>query len=149
VLGLRHLADTLGDDLDLSGYDLDGPLPPTQPGQRGSRRDKVLELARSQNLTIRQLYLHLTAGNPVIGTATDVADKLQEWFEARACDGFNVFFPYYPGAIDTFVDQVIPELQRRGLFRTEYEGTTLRENLGLPRPQNTFNRKHETARERT
>ena len=144
VLGLRHLADTLGDDLDLSGYDLDGPLPPTKPGQRGSRRDKVLELARSKNLTIRQLYLHLTAGNPVIGTAADVADTLEEWFEARACDGFNVFFPYLPGAIDTFVDQVIPELQRRGLFRTEYEGTTLRENLGLPRPENTFHRKHET-----
>lgn len=141
VLGLRLLADTLGDDIDLSGYDLDGPLPPTQPGQRGSRRDKVLELARDKNLSIRQLYLHLAAGNPVIGTPNDVADTLQAWFEARACDGFNVFFPYFPGAIDTFVDQVIPLLQQRGVFRTEYEGTTLRENLGLPRPANTLSRR--------
>jgi len=145
VLGLRLLADTLGDDIDLSGHDLDGPLPPTEPGQRGSRRDKVLELARSQNLSIRQLYLHLAAGNPVIGTATDVADTLEAWFEARACDGFNVFFPYFPGAIDLFVDQVIPELQRRGLFRTEYEGTTLRENLGLPRPANTLSGRRQIA----
>lgn len=138
VLGLRFLADTLGDDIDLSGYDLDGPLPETPVGQRGSRRDKLLELARSQNLSIRQLYLHLTAGNPVIGTAEDIADFFQQWFEARACDGFNVFFPYFPGGIDLFVDQVIPLLQQRGLFRTEYEGTTLRENLGLPRPANRF-----------
>jgi FMN-dependent oxidoreductase (nitrilotriacetate monooxygenase family) len=138
VLGLRFLADTLGDDIDLSGYDLDGPLPETPVGQRGSRRDKLLELARSQNLSIRQLYLHLTAGNPIIGTAEDIADFFEQWFEARACDGFNVFFPYFPGGIDLFVEQVIPLLQQRGLFRTEYEGTTLRENLGLPRPANRF-----------
>ncbi|MBD1597683.1 LLM class flavin-dependent oxidoreductase [Pseudomonas typographi] len=138
VLGLRLLADTLGDDIDLSGHDLDGPLPPTPAGQRGSRRDKVLELARSENLSIRQLYLRLAGGNPVIGTAEDVADTFEAWFEARACDGFNVFFPYFPGAIDTFVDQVIPLLQQRGLFRLNYEGQTLRENLGLPRPGNRF-----------
>ena len=134
VLGLRLLADTLGDDIDLSGHDLDGPLPDTPVGQRGSRRDKVLELARTENLSIRQLYLRLAGGNPVIGTACDIADTFEHWFQARACDGFNVFFPYFPGAIDLFVDQVIPELQRRGLFRTEYEGTTLRDSLGLTRP---------------
>lgn len=138
VLGLRLLADTLGDDIDLSGYDLDGPLPETPVGQRGSRRDKVLELARSENLSIRQLYLRLAGGNPVIGTAEDVADHFEAWFQARACDGFNVFFPYFPGAIDVFVDQVIPLLQARGVFRKEYEGTTLRESLGLPRPVNRF-----------
>lgn len=138
VLGLRLLADTLGDDIDLSGHDLDGPLPDTPVGQRGSRRDKVLELARTENLSIRQLYLRLAGGNPVIGTAEDVADHFETWFQARACDGFNVFFPYFPGGIDLFVDQVIPLLQARGLFRQTYEGTTLRENLGLPRPVNRF-----------
>lgn len=141
VLGLRLLADTLGEDIDLSGHDLDGPLPETPAGQRGSRRDQVLDLARRENLTIRQLYLRLAGGNPVIGTAEDIADSFESWFQARACDGFNVFFPYFPGAIDIFVDQVIPLLQARGLFRHEYEGRTLRENLGLPRPANRFNRK--------
>ncbi|NVZ66366.1 LLM class flavin-dependent oxidoreductase [Pseudomonas gingeri] len=140
VLGLRLLADTLGDDIDLSGHDLDGPLPDTPVGQRGSRRDKVLELARRENLSIRQLYLHLAGGNPVIGTPADIADSFEAWFQARACDGFNVFFPYYPGAIEVFVDQVIPLLQERGLFRREYAGRTLRENLGLPRPANRFSR---------
>ncbi|NWB25654.1 LLM class flavin-dependent oxidoreductase [Pseudomonas gingeri] len=138
VLGLRLLADTLGDDIDLSGHDLDGPLPETPVGQRGSRRDKVLELARQENLSIRQLYLHLAGGNPVIGTPADIADTFETWFQARACDGFNVFFAYYPGAIEVFVDQVIPLLQERGLFRREYAGRTLRENLGLPRPANRF-----------
>jgi alkanesulfonate monooxygenase SsuD/methylene tetrahydromethanopterin reductase-like flavin-dependent oxidoreductase (luciferase family) len=66
----------------------------------------------------------------VCGTATQVADKLQEWFEAGGADGFNVMPPYLPGALDDFVEHVVPELQRRGVFRTEYEGSTLRENLG-------------------
>ncbi|OCT21250.1 LLM class flavin-dependent oxidoreductase [Pseudomonas putida] len=138
VLGLRLLADTLGEDIDLSGHDLDGPLPDTPPGQRGSRRDQVLQLARRDNLSIRQLYLRLAGGNPVIGTPSDIADSFEQWFQARACDGFNVFFPYFPGAIDTFVDQVIPVLQQRGLFRLDYAGSTLREHLGLPRPANRF-----------
>lgn len=144
VLGLRLLADTLGDDIDLSSYDLDGPLPETPVGQRGSRRDNVLELARRENLSIRQLYLHLAGGNPVIGTASDIADTFEAWFQGRACDGFNVFFPYFPGSIDTFVDQVIPLLQQRDLFRREYEGPTLRDNLGLPRPANRFSLSPET-----
>ncbi|MDF0729276.1 LLM class flavin-dependent oxidoreductase [Pseudomonas entomophila] len=138
VLGLRLLADTLGEDIDLSGHDLDGPLPDTPAGQRGSRRDQVLQLARRDNLSIRQLYLRLAGGNPVIGTAEDIAETFEQWFQARACDGFNVFFPYYPGAIDTFVDHVVPLLQQRGLFRHEYSGHTLREHLGLPRPANRF-----------
>jgi alkanesulfonate monooxygenase len=67
-----------------------------------------------------------------------VADQMEEWFTTQGCDGFNVMFPYLPGGLDDFVDKVIPELQRRGLFRREYEGSTLRENLGLPRPPNRF-----------
>jgi alkanesulfonate monooxygenase len=63
---------------------------------------------------------------------------MEEWLMTDACDGFNVMFPYVPGGLDDFVEMVIPELQRRGLFRKEYEGATLRENLGLPRPCNCF-----------
>jgi len=72
----------------------------------------------------------------VLGTATDVADAIQDWFENGAADGFNLIPPVLPTALDQFVDHVVPELQRRGLFRTEYEATTLREHLRLPRPQN-------------
>lgn len=136
VVGLRLLADTLGEDIDLSGYDIDGPLPDTPVGQRGSRRDQVIALARRENLSIRQLYLRLAGGNPAIGTASDIADIFEAWFQAYASDGFNVFFPVFPNALETFVEQVIPELQRRGLFRTDYEGTTLRDHLGLKRPVN-------------
>lgn len=138
VLGLRLLADTLGDDIDLSGHDLDGPLPDTPAGQRGSRRDKVLALARDEGLSIRQLYLRLAGGNPVIGTAEDIVDTFDAWFQAFACDGFNVFFPYLPGGIEVFVDEVVPRLQARGLLRREYAGSTLREHLGLARPANRF-----------
>ena len=63
---------------------------------------------------------------------------MEEWLFTDACDGFNVMFPYVPGGLDDFVDKVVPELQRRGLFRREYQGATLRENLGLPRPENRF-----------
>ncbi|WP_437882316.1 LLM class flavin-dependent oxidoreductase [Pseudomonas sp. LRF_L74] len=138
VVGLRLLADTLGEDIDLSGHDLDGPLPDTPVGQRGSRRDQVIALARRENLSIRQLYLRLAGGNPAIGTASDIADIFEDWFQSRACDGFNVFFPTFPGGLDSFVDQVVPELQRRGLFRHDYQGRTLREHLGLRRPVNRF-----------
>jgi alkanesulfonate monooxygenase len=74
----------------------------------------------------------------MIGTPSTIADQMEEWLTSRACDGFNVMFPYLPAGLDDVVDRVVPELQRRGLFRTEYEGRTLRENLGLPRPENRF-----------
>jgi hypothetical protein len=67
-----------------------------------------------------------------------IADQMQHWLETEACDGFNVMFPFLPAGLEEFVDQVVPELQRRGIFRREYEGKTLRENLGLPRPANRF-----------
>jgi hypothetical protein len=67
-----------------------------------------------------------------------IADQMEEWLSSGACDGFNIIFPWVPGGLDDFVDCVVPELQRRGLFRREYEGRTLRENLGLPRPENRF-----------
>lgn len=135
VVGLRHLADNLGDDLDLSGLDPDGPLPEIPIGNRGSRRDNLVALAQRENLSIRQLYLRLTGGNPIIGTASDIADTLEDWFDALAADGFNILFPHEPGGLADFVDLVVPELQRRGRFRLDYEGATLRENLGFARPQ--------------
>ena len=78
------------------------------------------------------------AGCPLSGTPALIADQMEEWLTSDGCDGFNIMFPYLPAGLDDFVDKVIPELQRRGIFRTEYEGRTLRENLGLPRPKNRF-----------
>ena len=89
---------------------------------------------------MRQLAQRLGgySGLAMVGTAATIADEMEEWIETRGSDGFTVMFPYLPQGLDDVVDQVIPEIQRRGLFRTEYEGPTLRDNLGLPRPKNRF-----------
>jgi alkanesulfonate monooxygenase len=141
TVGLGLLTAMLG-EIDLSGYPVDGPLPDLPPTQLAqSRQQLLIELARKENLTIRQLYLSIAGARghrQILGTPTQIADQLEEWFVNDAADGFNIMPPYLPGGLDEFVDLVIPELQRRGLFRTEYEGQTLRENLGLPRPQNQF-----------
>jgi alkanesulfonate monooxygenase len=99
-----------------------------------------IELARRENLTVRQLAQRLGGygGLAFVGTPETIADSMEEWLTTRGSDGFNVMFPYLPEGLDDFVDKVVPELQRRGLFRTEYAGRTLRENLGLPRPANRF-----------
>ncbi|MEC9341620.1 MAG: LLM class flavin-dependent oxidoreductase, partial [Pseudomonadota bacterium] len=125
---------------DASQFDLDGPLPEI-PETNASKtaRQKLIDLAREENMTVRELA-QLVGGSfgslEMIGTPESIADQMQEWLYSDACDGFNIMFPYLPGGLDEFVDKLTPELQRRGLFRTEYEGKTLRENLGLPRPQN-------------
>src|SRR3954451_24890543 len=96
-------------------------------------------MARREKLTIRQIALRVAGarGKSVVrGSPQQIADIMEEWFVNEACDGFNIMPPYLPGALDDFVDLVIPELRRRGLVRTEYAGPTLRENLGLPRPAN-------------
>lgn len=134
VVGLRLLADTLGDDLDLSGYDPDGPLPPIPAGNKGSRRDFAVALAEQKHLSIRQLYQHLAERNAVIGTAADIADRFEDWYDSEAADGFNLFFPHDPGGIEDFVSLVVPELQRRGRFRKAYDSTTLRGHFGLDTP---------------
>jgi hypothetical protein len=74
----------------------------------------------------------------MVGSPAMIADEMEQWLVSEGCDGFNVMFPYVPGGLDDFVDRVVPELKRRGIFRREYEGKTLRENLGLPRPTNRF-----------
>ncbi|MGI4985592.1 MAG: LLM class flavin-dependent oxidoreductase [Janthinobacterium lividum] len=128
-------------DYDVSGFDPDGPLPeiPETNASR-SQRDRMVDLARSQNLTIRQLAERAGsyAGLAFVGTPQSIADEMAAWLDADACDGFNIMFPWLPGGLDEFVDRVVPELQRRGMFRTEYEGRTLREHLGLARPANRF-----------
>jgi FMN-dependent oxidoreductase (nitrilotriacetate monooxygenase family) len=132
---------------DISGYPLDGPVPDLPLTDRGQAFSKTLfEMARRENMTLRDLY-NITAaarGHWVIcGTAKRIADKLEEWFTGGMADGFIVMPAYFPKAFDDFVDQVVPELQRRGLYRREYSGTTLRDHLGLARP--SLPRRQETA----
>jgi len=136
-VGLSLLSFLTG-GFDLSGYDVDGPLPDLPDTDVGKARMKVIaDLAKRENLTIRQLYERIAVSrghHMVVGSVTEVADRMQEWFEGGAADGFNVMPPTFPEGLDAFTGLVVPELQRRGLFRTEYTGTTLREHLGLPRP---------------
>ena len=139
-LGVAALSDIVA--LDLRPFPLDGPLPevPLSNSQQG-RQQMVVEMARRENLTIRQLYKRVATarGHRVaVGTATDIADALEEWYRGGAADGFNIMPQVLPAGLNEFVELVIPELQRRGLFRTRYEGRTLRENVGLPRPRNRF-----------
>ncbi|MQQ35783.1 NtaA/DmoA family FMN-dependent monooxygenase [Pseudomonas sp. SZ57] len=141
-VGVALLGRMLG-NFDLSGYPLDGPLPElplTDSGQR-SRQKLLTELADQENLTLAQLGRRIAGGRghySLIGTPEQIADELQRWFEQGAADGFNVLVPHLPGGLEDVAQLLVPELQRRGLFRTEYEGTTLRENLGLQRPAYRF-----------
>jgi FMN-dependent oxidoreductase (nitrilotriacetate monooxygenase family) len=126
---------------DASKFDPDGPLPEIPESNTSkSGRQRAIDLAKRENLTVRQLAQRLGghSGLAMIGTAKSIADEMEEWLMTEASDGFTVQFPYLPGGLDDFCTQVVPELQRRGLFRREYEGTTLRENLGLPRPASRF-----------
>lgn len=136
-VGLDLLRQHAG-GLDLSGYPLDGPLPDLPETNAGkSRRELVISLARRENLTIRQLYLRIAGARghwQLVGTPVQIADQLEERFVAYGADGFNVMAPTLPGGLADFTRLVVPELRRRGLFRTEYEGTTLRDHLGLKRP---------------
>jgi FMN-dependent oxidoreductase (nitrilotriacetate monooxygenase family) len=137
--GLASLSIALGTDA--SKFDLDGPLPEIpETNASKSGRERVIARARRDNLTVRQLaqIAGSYGGLAMVGTPKTIVDQMEEFFFGNACDGFNIMFPYVPGGLDDFVDQVVPELQRRGLFRREYEGKTLRENLGLPRPENRF-----------
>lgn len=140
--GVGLLNGFTGGTLDLSEYDLDGPLPELPPTEgMKSRQALIRQIADENNFSIRQLYQWIASARghyTIVGTPETIADMLQEWFENEAADGFNILPPWLPTALDDFVDLVIPELQRRGLFRTEYEGKTLRENLGLPFPVNRW-----------
>jgi len=138
LAGLGSLYTTFGD---LSGYPLDGPIPDDAIGKLEIRSisAQLRERVRQEKPTIRELYLRSgITGSAKIGTPSDIADAMQEWFENGACDGFNITPAHLPGGCEDFVELVVPELQRRGLFRAEYEGRTLRENLGLKRPVSRY-----------
>ncbi len=143
---IASLSIALGHDA--SRFDPDGPLPEIpETDASKSGRDRAIALARREGLTVRQLAQRLGGygGLSMVGTPASIADEMAEWLYTKACDGFNVMFPWLPGGLDDFVDRAVPELQRRGLFRRDYEGATLRENLGLPRPANRFFRGERAA----
>ena len=142
--GLRQLADVF--ELEPSDFDLDATLParvlarPTLEGSQ-SRSDLIIELALRERLTVRQILSRLGGGRghlTVVGTPSQVADAIVTWFEGGAADGFNIMAPALPSGLEAFVEQVLPILRERGLFRHEYEGATLREHYGLPVPRNQF-----------
>jgi alkanesulfonate monooxygenase len=136
---IASLSIALGHDA--SRFDPDAPLPDVpETNASKSGRQRAIDLARREGLTVRQLAQRLGghAGLAMVGTPKTIADEMEEWLFRDGCDGFTVMFPYLPGGLDDFVAGVVPELQRRGLFRRDYEGKTLRENLGLPRPPNRF-----------
>ena len=122
---------------DVSGHPLDGPVP-APPAFQGSRTftSVLYDMAKRENMTLRDLY-NLTAaarGHWVVcGTPERIADTFEQWFVEHAADGFNILPAHFPGAFADFVDLVVPELQRRGLFRRDYQGRTLRDHFGLPR----------------
>ena len=141
--GLKQLGSLIG--VQLTEDDLDRPLPDLGPASavqgHQSRFTVITDLARREGLTVRQLLVRLGGGRghrTFTGTPEQVADTIQHWFESGAADGFNVMPPLLPGGLDEFVDHVVPELRRRGLFRHEYTGKTLREHYGLERPDNRY-----------
>lgn len=140
VAALKVLSDRLGHDL--SGFPLDAQVPTLPPSTVMQGHAVTLSaLAKKHDLSLRELrdFTATAMGHRLLcGTPEFVADGLEEWFLAGAADGFNLMPPWFPGAFDEFVDHVVPILQRRGLFRTDYAGRTLRDHLGLPRPPNSF-----------
>jgi alkanesulfonate monooxygenase len=137
---IASLSIALGHDA--SKFDPDKPLPDDIPESNASvsGRERAIALGKRENLTVRQLAQRLGGfgGLAMVGTVKTVADEMEEWLATKASDGFTIQFPYLPGSLYEFCDQLVPELQRRGLYRKEYEGKTLRESLGLPRPGNRF-----------
>jgi alkanesulfonate monooxygenase len=136
---IASLSIALGHDA--SGFNPDGPLPQIpETNASKSGRERVIELARRESLNVRQLAQRLGGygGLAFVGTPATIADEMEQWLLERASDGFNIMFPYVPQGLEDFVERVVPQLQRRGLFRREYPGSTLRDTLGLPRPANRF-----------
>ncbi|XXF06815.1 LLM class flavin-dependent oxidoreductase [Pseudomonas sp. D2-3] len=138
--GIEQLSARFG--VDMTAYPLDGPVPEIPATEGSQSRVKLLtELAARENLTLRQLAA-VAAGSRghrvVVGTAEDIADDFQHWLEQGGADGFNIMPAVLPEQLELFVELVIPELQRRGLFRTDYQFSTLRENLGLPSVDENF-----------
>ncbi len=141
-VGLSLLSGLSG-GINLEKYDLDAPFPKLEDADINfsSRQQMMIDIARKHNFSIRQLYEYIASARghwTLVGTPEQVVDQLQNWFENEAADGFNILPPTTPAGLNDFVEFIVPELQRRGLFRTAYEGKTLRENLGLKRPENQY-----------
>jgi alkanesulfonate monooxygenase len=139
----REILSLVLGSIDLSSYPLDGPFPGTLPKSNASQStyQYVVDMARNEKLTMKEVALRVAGarGKAVVrGSPQQIADHMEEWFRQDGCDGFNLMPPFLPGGLDDFVDLVLPELRRRGLFRTEYEGRTLREHLGLARPLSRY-----------
>jgi alkanesulfonate monooxygenase len=148
----REILSTVLGGVDLTPYDFDGPLPENLPMSEGSQSTfkYVTGLAKKDKLTMRQIAQVVAGARAklvMVGTPEQLADRMEQWYVEEAADGFNIMPPYLPGALDDFVELVIPELQRRGLFRTEYTGRTLREHLGLPRPASRYTQRPREAAE--
>nr|MDT0658316.1 LLM class flavin-dependent oxidoreductase [Micromonospora sp. DSM 115978] len=133
---------------DMTAHPLDGPLPPVaceESTQASRSRYRIfVEMARRENLTIRELLRRIAASRghrTIVGTPERIADELELWFRDGAADGFTIIPPHLPGGLTDFVDQVVPLLRSRGLFRTRYEGRMLREHYGWHRPANRFTRR--------
>ncbi len=143
-LGLAALIPSFGD---LSGYDLDDPVPDllSDTNSVKSEHAKLARQLEGRTITIRELINQRSASghHVIVGTPQSIADEMEDWFVNRGCDGWNILPPFFPGPVEEVFELLVPELQRRGLFHTDYEGRTLRENLGLPRPA------HPSARART
>ena len=139
-VGLALLEQRTG--LDLAGHDVDGRFPDLPPGEVvSSRATLIRDMAMKDGLTIRQTWERIAGGRGHFdfhGSPVDVADVMEQWFKSGAADGFNIMPPVMPGGLDDFVDLVVPELQKRGLYRKPYEGDTLRDRLGLKRPVSRY-----------
>jgi alkanesulfonate monooxygenase len=150
VVGRDFLGMLLG-DFDLSPYDIDGPLPdvPMEKIHASQGQAKnIYAMARSENLSIRQIWERLAGSRgklTLVGSYLSVADTMQRWFENDACDGFILQPSYLPGELDEIAELLIPELQNRKLIRIGYDGTTLRDNLGLRRPPSRYAQRREAA----
>ena len=140
-LGVPYLSKLV--EHNLQGLPLDGPMPDlsAETNAIASFRNSIAAMAKRDNLSIRQTYQRVlpSMGHAVFkGSPADVADQMEDWYRSKACDGFNVLLPVLPRCLTEFVDLVVPELQKRGVFRREYEGTTLRDVMGLPTPVNPY-----------
>ena len=139
----REILSLVLGSIDLTPYPLDGPFPENLPKSNASQStyQYVIDMARNEKLTMKDVALRVAGarGKAVVrGSPQQIADQMEEWFHKVGCDGFNLMPPFLPGGLDDFVELVLPELRRRGLFRTEYRGRTLREHLGLSRPPSRY-----------
>jgi len=144
IVGVEFLSMLFGGTVNFAGCDPDGPLPPIDVGgamNQGTARN-IIEVARRENLTIRQTYERLAGSRgklTLVGSIAQVADTMEQWFDAWACDGFILQPSYLPGELDELVELLVPELLSRGLIRDGYgEARTLRDNLGLKRPPSRY-----------